>query len=111
VRVDLEENKALVHSYYEEVLTRRNSGLLRQLMDPSFVSYVSDGPDADADAYAAAVEATYAAFPDLVVTVHDGVAEGGKVVARWIAIGIQVGPSPTRPPPALRVTGTGIHTH
>jgi len=56
--------------------------LLGRLLDPSFVSHVSGGPDAGAGAYAAAVDATHAAFPDLVVTVHDQVAEDDKVATQ-----------------------------
>jgi SnoaL-like domain len=66
--VELAENKALVGRYYDEVLTGRDRDLLARLFDPSFVSHVSGGPDVGADAYMAAVEATYAAFPALVVT-------------------------------------------
>jgi len=39
----------------------------------------------------AAMEATHAAFPALVVTVHDQVAEGDKVVTRWSASGTHAG--------------------
>jgi SnoaL-like polyketide cyclase len=78
--VDLEENKALVRRYYQEVLTGRDRDLLARLLDSSFVSHVSGGPAAGAVAYTAAVAATHAAFPDLVVTVHDQVAEEDKVV-------------------------------
>jgi hypothetical protein len=44
--VDLEEYKALVGRYYQEVLTGRDRDLLARLLDPSFVSHVSGGPDA-----------------------------------------------------------------
>src|SRR5439155_23649162 len=87
VGVDLAESKALVRRYYDEVLTGRDRQLLARLLDPSFVSHVSGGPDAGAEAYIAAVGATHAAFPDLVVTVHDQVAEDDKVVTRWSATG------------------------
>ena len=61
--MNLTENKALVRRYYDEVLTGRNRSVLGQLLDPSFVSHVSGGPDVGTGAYAAAVEATFAAFP------------------------------------------------
>jgi hypothetical protein len=39
--VELEENKALVRRYYQEVLTGRDRDLLARLLDPSFVSHVT----------------------------------------------------------------------
>jgi predicted ester cyclase len=81
--MDLAENKALVRRYYDEVLTDRDRDLLTQLLAPSFVSHVPGGPDV----YTAAVQATYAAFPALAVTIHDQVAEADKVVTRWSASG------------------------
>jgi steroid delta-isomerase-like uncharacterized protein len=109
--VDLDENKALVRRYYDEVLTGRGRGLLGQLVDPSFVSRISGGPDVGADVYAVAVEATYAAFADLVVTVHDQVAEQDKVVTRWSATGTQTGDFAGVPATGRLITVTGIHIH
>jgi steroid delta-isomerase-like uncharacterized protein len=111
VRVELAENKALVRRYYDEVLTGRDRDLLARLLDPSFVSHVPGGPDVGADAYMAAVEATYAAFPALVVTVHDQVAEGDKVVTRWSASGTHAGDFAGVPATGRLVTVTGIHIH
>jgi predicted ester cyclase len=92
--VDLEENKALVRRYYQEILTGRDLELLARLLDSCFVSHGSGGPAAGVGAYTAAVAATHAAFPDLVVTVHDQVAEDDKVVTRWSATGSMPGTSP-----------------
>jgi steroid delta-isomerase-like uncharacterized protein len=111
VGVELAENKALVRRYYDEVLTGRERGLLTRLLDPSFVSHVSGGADVGADAYVAAVEATHAAFPAVVVTVHDQVAEGDKVVTRWSASGIHAGDFAGVPATGRPVTVTGIHIH
>jgi len=109
--VDLTENKALVRRYYDEVLTARNRSLLGQLLDPSFVSHVSGGADAGAEAYAAALDATFAAFPDLAATVHDQVAEDDKVVTRWSAIGTHQGDFAGVPASGHAITVTGIHIH
>ena len=48
--MDLEENKALVRRYYQEVLTGRDRDLLARLLDSSFVSHGSGGPAAGAGA-------------------------------------------------------------
>lgn len=109
--MNLADNKALVRRYYDEVLTGRDRDLLTHLLDPSFVSHVSRGSDVGTAAYTAAVEATYAAFPELVVTVHDQVAEGDKVVTRWSASGTHAGDFAGVPATGRPVTVTGIHIH
>ena len=109
--MELEENKALVRRYYQEVLTGHDRDLLARLLDPSLVSHVCGGPDARAGAYAAAVDATHAAFPDLVVTVHDQVAEEDKVATRWSATGTHAGDFAGVPATGRLVTVSGIHIH
>jgi len=54
---ELADNKALVRRYYDGVLTGRDHDLLAGLLDPSFVTHVSGGPDVGADGYMAAVAA------------------------------------------------------
>ena len=97
--------------YYQEVLTGRDRDLLPRLLDPCFVSHVSGGADAGAGAYAAAVDATHAAFPDLVVTVHDQVAEEDRVATRWSAAGTHAGDFAGVPATGRLVTVSGIHIH
>jgi steroid delta-isomerase-like uncharacterized protein len=109
--VNLTENKALVRRYYDEVLTARNRSVLGQLLDSSFVSHVSGGSDVGAEAYAAAVDATFAAFPDLAVAVHDQVAEDDKVATRWSATGTHNGDFVGVPASGRLITVTGIHIH
>ena len=75
------------------------------------MSHVSGGRDAGARAYTAAVDATHAAFPDLVVTVHDQAAEEDKVGARWSATGTHAGDFAGVPATGRLVTVTGIHIH
>ncbi|MBJ7606908.1 ester cyclase [Candidatus Dormiibacter inghamiae] len=107
----LEENKALVRRYYKEVLTGRDRELLAQLLDPSFVSHVPGGPVVGIDVYAAAVEATHAAFADLVVTVEDQVAERDRVTTRWSASGTHTGSFAGVAATGRPVTVTGMHFH
>jgi len=93
-----------------EVLTGRDCDLLTRLLDPGFVSHVAGGADAGAGAgaYAAAVDATYAAFPDLVVTVHDQVAEDDRVVTRWSATGTHAADFAGVPATGRLVTVSGM---
>jgi len=107
----LEENKALVRRYYNEVLTGRDRRLLAQLLDPSFVSHVSGGPVVGIEVYTAAVEATHGAFADLVVTVEDQVAERDRVTTRWSASATHTGSFAGVAATGRPVTVTGMHFH
>ena len=49
-----------------------------------------------------------AAFPDLKITVEDQIAEGDKVVTRWIAVGTHDGDLPGLPASGRSSTVTGI---
>jgi steroid delta-isomerase-like uncharacterized protein len=109
--VELERNKALVRRYYDEVLTGRNRELLDQLLDASFVSHVSGGPDVTVDTYIAAVEATLAAFADLAVKIDDQIAESDKVATRWQARGTHTGTFAGVAGTGRLITVTGIHVH
>ena len=83
----------------------------RGYFDPGFVSHAPGGADAGAGTYAAAVDATHAAFPDLVVTVHDQVAEEDRVVTRWSATGTHAGDFVGVPATGRLITVSGIHIH
>ena len=109
--VELEQNKALVRRYYDEVLTGRDRQLLDQLLDASFISHVSGGPDAIVETYVAAVDTTLAAFADLEVKVEDQIAEGDKVATRWRATGTHTGTFAGVGGTGRVITVTGIHVH
>src|ERR1700750_958979 len=100
--------QALVRRYYQQVLTGHDRDLLARLLDSSFVSHGSGGSAAGAAAYTAAVAAAHAAFPDLVVTVQDQIAEADMVVTRWSATGTHAGDFAGVPATGRRVTVTGI---
>ncbi|MBV9000345.1 MAG: ester cyclase [Solirubrobacterales bacterium] len=109
--MELEQNKALVRRYYDEVLTGRDRQLLEQLLDATFVSHVSGGPDVTVDIYIAAVDATLAAFADLEVKVDDQIAENDKVATRWRATGTHTGSFAGVAASGRLITVTGIHVH
>jgi predicted ester cyclase len=49
-----------------------------------------------------------AAYPDLLITVDDLIAEGNKVVGRWTARGTNTGPLMGMPPTGKQATVMGI---
>ena len=97
--------------YDQEVLTGRDRDLFARLLDPYLVSHVSGGPSAGTGAFTTAVDPTHAALPDLVVTVHDQVAEEDKVVTRCSPTGTHAADFAGVPATGRRVTVTGIHIH
>src|SRR5262245_33751338 len=106
-----EVNKALVRRYYAEVLNQRNIAVLDELCSPTFVSQFSTGPAVGLAQFRQGVIASHTAFPDLHVTVQDQIADGDKVVTRWMAQGAHQGPFAGIPPTGKRVTVTAIHIH
>ena len=71
-----ESNKALVRRHYQEVLTAKEIGVVDELYAPS----ISLGNEAamEREQFKAVAGMMYAAFPDVVVTIQDQVAEGEK---------------------------------
>lgn len=84
-----EKNKKLVRRHYEEVLTGRNL----DLVDDLYLSRIglSDGNSVEREQFKGYVQISLNAFPDLVVSVEDQIAEGDKVVTRWTAQGTHRG--------------------
>ena len=105
------ENKALVARYFEQVLTRGDVAALDELLAPGFRSWLPDGTTLGPGPYRDAVLASRRAFPDLVVTVLDQVAEGDKVATRWRALGTHRGVFAGVPATGRRVAITAIHLH
>jgi steroid delta-isomerase-like uncharacterized protein len=105
----LEENKKLVRRHYEEVLTKKKADVVDEIYaDPIRIGDDASMPRAQ---FKALTGLTYAAFPDLVVTVKDQIAEGDKVVSRFSAVGTQRGDFMGLPPSGKRVTIKAIHIH
>jgi steroid delta-isomerase-like uncharacterized protein len=105
-----EQNKALVHRFFEEFSTT--------IVDELYVAdYIHHDPglppemQRGRDAYKQLVTMFRTGFPDIKVTVEDLVAEGEKVVARWTWRGTNQGEFQGMPPTGKQVTGSGISIH
>jgi len=88
-----EANKAIVRRYVEEGWNQGNLAIIEQLLSPTFALHspvlaeVSYGP-----AGFQRVRTLFrSAFPDLVLTIDDLLAEGEQVVNRWTGRGTQQG--------------------
>ncbi len=106
----LEDNKALVRRWLDEVFTRANLDLADEIFTLDYVLHDPSFPwDIHGQAGVKRYVATYrAAFPDARFAVEDQIAEGDKVVTRWTARGTQEGAFLGIAPTGDRVTVSGI---
>lgn len=82
--MSLEENKALIRSFYEEVWNRRRYAAAADFFANDSIRHELSGPvRGGADGIARNAEAWCVAFPDTHYTVEAVIAEGDMVVARW----------------------------
>ncbi|HTU18396.1 MAG TPA: ester cyclase [Gemmataceae bacterium] len=87
-----EENKAVVRRAYLDGMNTRTLSIIDEVFAPDYVVHYPgmepiQGRDEAKDAIAAFLDA----FPDIVFTIEDQVAEGNKVVTRWTAVGTHNG--------------------
>ena len=84
--MSVEENKAVVRSFYEEVWGKGNLDVADELLESNVVLHTpgKNREDiVDREEYKQMVTYVYTAFPDLQATVEEIIAEGDKVVVRW----------------------------
>jgi steroid delta-isomerase-like uncharacterized protein len=102
--MSVEENKALIQRYIEEVWNNGNIDVLDELYDASF----NGGSYGGIAGLKAAVTSYRTSFPDLNFTIEESVAEEDKIAYRWTARGthqaVYEGVAPTGKP----ITVTGI---
>jgi predicted ester cyclase len=99
----LEENKAVVRRFVEEIPNKKNSIPADELLTAGFVLHFPNMPAVEGiDAFKEIPTAILSAFPDLVETIDDLVAEGDYVVERLTLRGTHLGEfmgvAPTRKP-------------
>ena len=105
----VEASKALVRRHYEEVLTGKNVAVIDELYAP--VINLGGGASMEREQFKAVTGMMHAAFPDIVVTVQDQIAEGDKVVTRWTAQATHQGVFMGVPATGKRVMAKAIHIH
>jgi steroid delta-isomerase-like uncharacterized protein len=103
-----EENKAVVHRYYEAFNKHNLTGIL-EFFAPDFVAHGTGVfPDLDLAGVKQVAPAFWTAFPDLHLTAEDLIAEGDKVVARFTMRGTHQGEFIGISPTGKQVSWTGI---
>jgi steroid delta-isomerase-like uncharacterized protein len=103
------DNKAAVRRFFEDGWNRGDLDEVKVFLADEFVSHNSlDFSIRSADDYCRGVVAYRRAFPDLVTSVEDVVAEGDRVVARGTDRGTHRGEFMGRPASGRSVTTTWI---
>ncbi len=107
--MSIEENKAVIRRFFEELLSTDNLAVADELLSPGFRFYFAGSPDPmDLARYKEFLMARRAAFPDRRFVVEDMIAEGDKVSARFTMRGTHKGEFRGIAPSGKEVTMTGI---
>lgn len=105
----IEDNKALVRRYDEEVFARKNLAAIDEFISPDHVDHtLPRGLPAGREGTRQAIHMYVKAFPDLSFTVDDMIAEGDKVVTRYTTHGTHRGPLGPIPPTGRRVAVSSV---
>jgi len=108
--MSLEENKALVRRAYLDGLNHNHLSVLDDVFAPDYVvHYPGLDPVVGLEPAKALIAEFMAAFPDIVFTIEDQIAEGNKVATRWSAHGHHLGPFSGFPAKTNTVPPTGRH--
>jgi predicted ester cyclase len=107
--MSIEENKAIVRRFFEELLSTDNFAVADEILSPAFRFYFAGSPVAmDVESYMEFLVARRAAFPDRRFVVEDMIAEGDKVSARFTMRGTHKGEFRGIAPSGTELTMTGI---
>jgi Predicted ester cyclase len=83
-----EQNKQIVLKVYEQALNKRNMDMLNQLVSDEFTGF---GGKKGPEAFKASVQTVIYAVPDAQWNIREIIAEGEKVMVRWILQGTSQG--------------------
>ncbi len=101
-------NKALVCQFLEEVVNCGNTKLLPELVAPGHVRHSPDGDLYGPEGIRIELQEWRTGFPDLVLAVEDLIAEGDRVVSRFVLRGTHRGAFLAVPATGQRVEVAGI---
>lgn len=107
-----EEENIGVAEQYLDIWNTKDVSLFDELAHPNVVHHWGQGADTTGTAaLRASTEAFFTAFPDMVMTLDEVIAEDDMVVIRWTLNGIQTGPFFEIAPTGNEATWTGINIY
>jgi steroid delta-isomerase-like uncharacterized protein len=90
--MSLQENKALVRRFVEEVQCQHNLAVLDELYSPNFVDHSGMANLPGLEGVRQFFTMMFAAFPDMRFTIQQQIAEGDKVLTHKTLHATQLGP-------------------
>ncbi len=103
------ENKAVVRRFFDEVWNGGKIDVIDEIITPDAVDHnPNPGQPPGSEGVKWLVRAFRAAFPDLHFDVQEQIAEGDKVVSRWVVSGTQQGEFFGIPATGKRVSISGM---
>jgi steroid delta-isomerase-like uncharacterized protein len=105
-----EENKALARRFLEEAFNEGNLGVVDEIVASDYVLHDPALPEEirGPEGVKGFVQMYRSAYPDIVITVEDQIAEGDDMVTRWTGRGTHQGELLGVPPSGNRVEVAGI---
>jgi predicted ester cyclase len=103
--MSIEQNKAVVRRFITEVLSGGNVALADELLAPDYVNRFTGSDVAGFKGFLAAM---HSGFPDLRLELHELVAEGDSVVARFTMEGTNTGSMMGAAPTGKKVSARGL---
>ena len=105
-----EQNKALFHRFFEELVNESNLALADKLIATDIMDHATPpGLPPNLEGFKQFLGSFLTAFPDIHVKIEDVIAEGDKVVARVTVHGTHKGTFMGIPPTGKQATWTAIH--
>ena len=105
------DNKKLARRLIEEAVSKGNIGVIDEIVAPDWIDNDPNNPPdlpAGAEGLKQLVSMYRGAFPDMVMTIEDQIAEGDKVVTRWTVKGTHGGDLMGIAPTGKELTVAGI---
>jgi steroid delta-isomerase-like uncharacterized protein len=103
-----EQNKTLARRWFEDLFSRGNLDAANEILSAEFVDHLTHEDERGLEELKHYVGIYRDAFPDIQDTVEDVVAEGDKVVVRWMSSGTHQGEFMGVAPTGRHVTFTGM---
>ena len=104
-----EKNKAIHRRLFEDVWSQGKLYLIDELFITDLVDHIPGVPDIHGtEELKEYISIQRTVFPDIKFTIEDQIAEGDKLVTRWIFTGTHKGELMGIPPTGVQATVTGI---
>lgn len=101
--MSLEENKAIVYRFVEEVQNKHNLDAVNDLFDRNMVDHLGQPGLSAVEGFKRFYSGLLAAFPDLKCVIHNEVAEGDKVATHKTFHGTHKGEFMGMPPTGKKI--------